>query len=64
MDIGLAGKGFFEDGLEEVGGVGAGTLDLGFEFAAGGHEGFNPFHNGYLLGKGWEGCWKWVNTLA
>jgi len=26
MDIGLAGKGFFEDGLEEVGGVGAGEF--------------------------------------
>ena len=49
------GEGFFEDGLEEVGGVGAGTLDLGFEFAAGGHEGFDPFDDGGLLGERWEG---------
>ena len=29
--VGVWGEGFFEDGLEEVGGVGAGTLDLGHE---------------------------------
>ena len=37
--------------MEEVRSVGAGMLDLGFEFAAGGHEGFNPFDDGGLLGE-------------
>ena len=52
---GCRGEGFFEDGLEEVGGVGAGTLDLGFEFAAGGHEGFDPLYDGGLLIR-WRDC--------
>ena len=31
LAIGGGGEGFFEDGLEEVGGVGAGLLDLRFQ---------------------------------
>ena len=31
--------------------MGAGVLDFGFEFAAGGHEGFDPFDDGGLLGE-------------
>ena len=39
----LRGKGFFEDGLKEVGGVIAGSPYFGFEFMASGHKGFNTF---------------------
>ena len=49
------GEGFFEDGLEEVGGVGAGVLDLRFKAAAGRHQRLHPLHDGGLLGEGWEG---------
>jgi hypothetical protein len=37
---------------KEVRSVGAGVLDLGFEFMAGGHDGFDPFDDGGLLGEG------------
>ena len=48
-------EGFFEDGLEEVGGVGAGLLDLRFQRTAGRHQRLHPLHDRGLLGEGWEG---------
>ena len=52
------GEGFFEDGLEEVGGVGAGVLDLRFQRPAGRHRCFHTLHDRGLLGEGWEGDWN------
>ncbi len=52
------GEGFFEDGLEEVGGVGAGVLDLRFQRTAGRHQRLHPLHDRGLLGEGWEGDHK------
>ena len=45
------GKGFFEHGLEEVGGVGAGVLDLRFQRAAGRQQRLHSLHDRGLLGK-------------
>ena len=49
------GEGFFEDGLEEVGGVGAGVRDLRFQRLAMRHQRLHSGDDGRLLGEGWEG---------
>ncbi len=51
---GRGGEGFFEDGLEEIGGVSAGLIDLRFQRTAGRHQRLHPLHNRGLLGKRWE----------
>ena len=48
------GEGFFEDGLEEVGGVGAGVLDLGGQRSAMLHQRLHSLHDRGLLRERWE----------
>ncbi len=52
---GRGGEGFFEYGLEEMGGMCARLLDLGFQRPAGRHQRLHSLHNRDLLGKGWKG---------
>ncbi len=40
--------------MEEVGGVGAGVLDLRFQRTAGRHQRLHPLHDRGLFGEGWE----------
>ena len=44
-------EGFFEDGLEELGGMGAGVLDFRFQFSARLHQCLVTLNDGGLFGK-------------
>jgi hypothetical protein len=48
------GEGLFEDGLEKLGGVGAGVLDFRFQGPTNRHQRLHTLHDGGLLFKGWE----------
>src|SRR5262249_52473848 len=49
------GEGFFEDGLKETRGVGAGVRDLRFQCPAMLYQRLHPLHDGHLLGEGRKG---------
>ena len=49
---------FVDEGVEEVGGGGAGGGDLFFQFVYQSHQLIDFGDDTLLLGEGWEGHWR------